>query len=512
MRADVVVVGSGLAGLLTALDLEGMRVVVVTSSAVGDGTSSAWAQGGVAAALGADDSPELHAKDTIAVGGGLVDAALATSLAREAPAAIDRLIALGARLDRDRDGALAMGREAAHSRRRIVHANGDATGAELLRAVSEAARRAPHVRLLEHSTLCDIVVSGDRVAGVRVLSAGGRVATILAPRVVLATGGLGALFAYTTNPRGQWGAGLAAAARAGALLADLEFVQFHPTALDAGADPMPLVSEAVRGEGASLVDDRGARIMAGVDPRGDLAPRDVVARAVFRSMQDGRRVYLDARTALGAGFAERFPRIFSSCVAVGVDPSTQMIPIAPAAHYHMGGVAVDARGRSSIDGLWACGEVSATGLHGANRLASNSLLEALVFPGRVAQDIVGSESGRARISAPRLPQSAIPYSSDADEVFSATIRARMFEGVGIERDGERLQAAMYALQGIERRGPSRRVRDMATVGALVARSALDRRESRGSHYRVDYPETAQHGARSFVRLEYVEVESPAISA
>jgi L-aspartate oxidase len=507
MRADVVVVGSGLAGLLTALDLEGMRVVVVTSGGLGDGTSSAWAQGGVAAALGADDSPELHARDTIAVGGGLVDEALAASLAREAPAAIEHLVALGARLDRAPDGALAMGREAAHSRRRIVHANGDATGAELLRAVSEAARRAPHITLLEHSTMSEILLSGDHVAGVAVLSPRGRVTTILTQRVVLATGGLGALFARTTNPRGQWGAGLAAAARAGALLADLEFVQFHPTALDAGADPMPLVSEAVRGEGASLVDDRGWRIMSGVDARGDLAPRDVVARAVFRSMRSGRHVFLDARTALGAGFPERFPRIFSSCIAAGIDPRCDVIPIAPAAHYHMGGVAVDARGRSSVPGLWACGEVSATGLHGANRLASNSLLEALVFPRRVAADIVGSESGRGRLSAPRVSRSAIPYAGDGDGAFSATIRARMFEDVGIERDAERLQAAIYELQGIERRGPSRRVRDMATVGALIARSALDRRESRGSHYRVDYPKVEQRAARSFVRLEQAQASA-----
>jgi L-aspartate oxidase len=499
MRADVVVVGSGLAGLLTALDLEGLRVVVVTSGALGDGTSSAWAQGGVAAALGDDDSPELHARDTVAVGGGIVDEALATSLTREAPAAIERVVALGARLDRAPDGALAMGREAAHSRRRIVHANGDATGAELLRAVSEAARRSSHVTLLEDTTLTDIVARRDRVEGVRVVTALGGVGVISAPHVVLATGGLGALYRYTTNPRGQWGAGLATAARAGALLADLEFVQFHPTALAAGADPMPLVSEAVRGEGAVLVDDRGARIMTGVDPRADLAPRDVVARAVFRSMQEGRRVSLDARS-LGPVFAERFPRIFSSCSAAGIDPRVDLIPVAPAAHYHMGGVAVDARGRTSIPGLWACGEVSATGLHGANRLASNSLLETLVFPRRVAQDIAGTATPRGRIASVNLPAPEVPYSSAADGEFSATIRACMYDGAGIERDAARLGSLIERLHDIALRAPSLRVSDMATVGMLIARAALDRRESRGSHYRADYPVSAERGARSFLRL------------
>ena len=499
MRADVVVVGSGLAGLLTALELEGMQVAVVTQGAIGVEASSSWAQGGVAAALGDDDSPELHASDTVAAGAGLVDARLARDLAREAPAAIERVVALGAQLDRTPDGAFAMGREAAHSRRRIVHAHGDATGAELVRAVSAAARRAPHVTLYEHTTLTDIIVRRDQVAGVRVYRDGGY-ETIETPRAVLATGGLGALYRYTTNPRGQWGAGLAVAARAGALLSDLEFVQFHPTALAAGLDPMPLVSEAVRGEGATLVNEFGQRIMAGVDPRGDLAPRDIVARAVFREMRAGRRVFLDCRAEPGTRFAERFPSIFAVCMEAGIDPRVAPIPVAPAAHYHMGGIAVDARGRSSISGLWACGECSATGLHGANRLASNSLLEAIVFPRRVARDVAGSRAPRHSPAA-AFDGSDLPARADDDAGAIATIRERMYADVGIERDGPHLAGAHDELRTIARKARTVRVRDMALAGSLIARAAFERRESRGSQYRSDFPAAGRRAARSYLRLE-----------
>jgi L-aspartate oxidase len=393
-----------------------------------------------------------------------------------------------------------MGREAAHSRRRIVHAHGDATGAELLRAVTEAARRAPHITFYEHATLTDLLVARERIAGVRIALADGAFATIETTRAIVATGGLGALYRFTTNPTGQRGGGLAVAARAGALLSDLEFVQFHPTALAAGADPMPLISEAVRGEGATLVNEFGQRIMAGVDSRGDLAPRDVVARAVYREMRAGHGVFLDCRAEPGPRFAERFPTIFAACAAAGIDPRVTPVPVAPAAHYHMGGVAVDGHGRASLAGLWACGEASATGLHGANRLASNSLLEALVFPRRVARDVAGWTSEPAG-AIPVDPVAELVPWSDADAGAIAAIRSRTFAAVGIERDATQLGAAHEEFAAIARGASTIRVHDAALVAMLVARAALERRESRGSHYRTDYPQTDAGAARSFLRLD-----------
>ena len=501
MRVDAVVVGSGLAGLITAVEMRGMQVALITRDALGDGSSSAWAQGGVAAALGEDDSPELHARDTVAAGAGLVDARLAEELAREAPAAIERMVALGARLDRLPDGTLAMAREAAHSRRRVVHALGDATGYELLRAAQAAVRATPGVTVFEFATLTDVLLdAAGSVAGVRYVDAHANVQTIEAPRVVIATGGLGALYRFTTNPRGQWGAGIAVAARAGAVLADLEFVQFHPTALESGSDPLPLVSEAVRGEGAVIVDGQGYSVMEGIDPRGDLAPRDIVARAVFRAMRDGGRVFLDARARIGSSFPERFPRIFAACRNAGIDPRSDLIPIAAAAHYHMGGIAVGPFGRSSLGGLWACGEVSATGVHGANRLASNSLLEAMVFARRVARD---ASATMPAVRTPLTTTSTQPYAAERDAEAIARIRALMFADVGIERQGLALARAADELQTIASAAPSLRVHDMATVGALIAQAAFERRESRGSHFRIDFPQTDARARRSFTRLESV---------
>jgi len=315
--------------------------------------------------------------------------------------------------------------------------------------------------------------------------------------VVLATGGLGALYRYTTNPGGQWGAGIAIAARAGALLADLEFVQFHPTALNAGIDPMPLVTEAIRGEGALLVDAQGRRIMEGDDPRGELAPRDVVARAVYRAAIGGTPVYLDARS-LAAGFPQKFPAVFEACGRAGIDPRVMPIPVAPAAHYHMGGAAVDATGKTTVPGLWACGEVSATGVHGANRLASNSLLEALVFARWVARDLAASHARAARHVAPSL-KDELPYTTWEDAHEIGSVRERMFRDVGIVRTGTALEAARAAFSELARRAPSARLRDMALVAALVAQAASLRHESRGSHFRADHPQTSAVARRSFTQ-------------
>ena len=363
-----VIVGGGAAGLMTALRLAPMPAVVVTKAPLETEASSVWAQGGLAAAIGPDDCPDLHLANTLAAGAGLCDPEVARRVTAERPAAIGALLQLGARFDCDAAGTLRLGLEAAHSRRRIAHATGDGTGREIMRALAAAARRTPSITVLEGLDARRLTTAADRaVSGVLAATRSGEAVLLPTGRAVLATGGVGGLFAHTTNPRGSFGHGLALAARAGAALIDMEFVQFHPTALDVGGYPLTLVSEAVRGEGAVLIDETGARFMVDL-PGQELAPRDVVARAVWHRLGEGHRVFLDARTAMGESFVRRFPVIAAACAAAGIDSARQPIPVRPAAHYHMGGIAVDADGRSSVAGLWASGEVAGTGLHGANRL------------------------------------------------------------------------------------------------------------------------------------------------
>ncbi|MBT1154067.1 L-aspartate oxidase [Aminobacter anthyllidis] len=483
-----IIIGGGLAGLMTALELAPEPVVLLSAAPLGAEASSALAQGGLAACIGSDDSPALHIADTLAAGDGLCDEAVIRRIVEAAPAAIDRLRRLGVAFDLMPNGEPSLGLEAAHSRRRIVHAAGAATGSALMRALVAAVRRTPSVTVIEGFEARRLLLEGGAIAGV--LAAGMSGAIVLATsRVVLATGGVGGLFHQSTNPLGCFGQGLALAARAGAELADLEFVQFHPTALDSAARPMRLISEAVRGEGAILIDETGRRFLADM-PGAELGTRDAVARGVYRHLARGHRVFLDARACLGTNFATRFPAIAGYCHEAGINPAVDPIPVRPAAHYHMGGIAVDAEGRSSVAGLWACGEVASTGLHGANRLASNSLTEAVVMASWVAKSV---SSAAIRPVGPALP---IEMPNRPDPI---VVRNIVSPALGVLRDGDGLRDAASTLWPLA--SGTDACADPAAVGLMMAISALGRMESRGAHCRADYPTRSAVARRSTLTLD-----------
>ena len=501
-NSGAIVVGAGIAGLMAAIKLAPLDVTVICKTRLGFGAATDWAQGGIAAAIGKDDSPSLHAIDTHLAGAGINDEKLVDILTHDAPARIEELLDFGAAFDRTDSGELALGREAAHQRRRIVKAGGDATGHEILKTLIEAIAAIPSVHVVENTTAGDLIVDDGRVRGVYAHdNATGEAIAYVAPAVVLATGGIGRLFRYTTNPVEASGDGIAMAARAGATLADMEFVQFHPTALDIGRDPMPLVTEAVRGEGAALINDLGERFMLDVHPDAELAARDIVARAIFEQLQRGRTVGLDARDSIGDAFPAEFPTVFGFCESAGIDPRIERIPVTPAAHYHMGGIAVDEWGRASLPGLWACGEASATGVHGANRLASNSLLEALVYGARVATSIA---QARTDASTPAVREYVPPIEAERGETQAISdLRNVMYANVGLVRDAFGLHEARARIADLERAFPraATELRNLLVVGRLIADAAFVRRESRGSHYRTDYPQTDEALAkRSFTHL------------
>jgi L-aspartate oxidase len=490
IRTRVVVIGSGVAGLHTAWRAAEQcanpaDIVLLTKESLLDSATS-YAQGGIAAALGAGDSPALHRRDTLAAGGVLCDRDAVDVLVTEGPRRVQELRAAGVHFDLGPRGEFLLGREAAHSERRIVHAHGDRTGAEVVRMLVERVRSDSRIAVLEHARALELLVQDGVCYGARV-SERGRAVEIIADATVLATGGCGQVYRYTTNPSVATGDGYALAHRAGAELTDMEFIQFHPTALDTPETPLVLISEAVRGEGALLLDALGDRFMRAVHPLAELAPRDVVARAVARAQRETGQVFLDA-THLGHLFSSRFPGIFAVCMARGIDPRRQPIPVTPAAHYAMGGVVTDLAGRTSVSRLSAAGEVACTGVHGANRLASNSLLEGLVFAERVANDVVEA--------APldRVPEAhrwTVPPTGDreAARIAANEIRALMWEHAGIERTSTGLRTCLQALGEIadELQAGATDEANMVLTARLITEAALLREESRGGHYRADFP-------------------------
>ncbi|WP_414476373.1 L-aspartate oxidase [Microvirga sp. M2] len=489
----VVIVGAGIAGLATALHLAPLPVTLLVASPLGQQASTPLAQGGIAAALGVDDCPALHAADTVRAGAGLSDPEVAARVAAAAPACIAWLVAQGTSFDRTTQGDdLILGLEAAHSRRRIVHADGDRTGRRALEALIQAVRTAPSIQILENHRATDLALDANgAVIGVSCLptgaEGGGDPLLIRGQAVVLATGGIGGLYAHTTNPLGALGSGLALAARAGAALRDLEFVQFHPTAIAAGLDPMPLATEALRGEGATLVNSSGERFMQEVSGA-ELAPRDVVARTIFAQICAGERVFLDTRQVLGEHITRKFPGVTALCRAAGVDPVREQIPVRPAAHYHMGGIKVDERGRSSVEGLWVCGEAASTGLHGANRLASNSLLEALAYAAWIADDIRGlvHQPSTGPLPSPPLTSPLQSGPMDHPSPVRQQIRPAMDRQVGVLRNAPGLQQAVRHFSVLVHEVQSTGERDAALVSLMIAVSAYKRNESRGAHQRLDH--------------------------
>ena len=499
----IVIVGAGLGALYAALKLAPRPVVMISPECLGEGASSAWAQGGVAAAMDASDSAQSHVADTVKAGDGTVDPDVADLVTQEARAHILDLTALGTPFDRAENGDYVMSREAAHSFARVVRVKGDQAGAEIMSALIEQVRKTPSIQVLEGAMALDLEVTGGQVTGIAIQSSDDlRSAPVMlrGRSVLLAGGGSGGLYAVTTNPPRIRGQVIGMAARAGAMIADAEFVQFHPTAMDVGEDPAPLATEALRGEGAILINDQGERFMQALHPDAELAPRDVVARAIFAQTQAGQRPMLDTRDVLGEAIKTDYPAVADACARHGIDPAIEPIPVAAAAHYHMGGIATDKDGRASLGNLWVCGEASSTGLHGANRLASNGLLEALVYARICAENIAAVVPEN---TAPEIDITFEDGGTPPDPVAVTELRETMTTFVGVVREANGLKTALRKIAVLEATfGTSGAFLNMTATATLIAASALVREESRGAHERSDFPDTLPgNGKRSRLTLK-----------
>ncbi len=495
-RPDVVIVGGGVAGLTTALNLAPRKVCIITKSTLGVNTSSMWAQGGIAAAVGINDSVKSHIEDTVATAKGLADENVIVKVVNEAKNIINDLESFGVNFDKNDDGSFDLGLEAAHSSNRIVRSKGDSSGIEIMRGLIEKVNDCNNITVLENVSIDSVMSENNTIHGVI-----GRLAQDNIPdnhviiecsNVVLATGGLGGIFANTTNPRSSYGEGIALAAQAGAVLTDMEFIQFHPTGLDFGLDPTPLATEAIRGDGAYLVNQNEERFMLGVHPENELAPRDLVAQNLFKQIEQGNSVFLDCRK-VSSEFETKYPQVASYCQAAGLNPKKDLLPILPVAHYHIGGIKTDLEGKTSIEGLWCCGEVAATGIHGANRLASNSLLESMVFGRIVAKNINSLPIKRVNKINPdfiRMHKEKTKNRIRARK-YIWQLRSSMMRNIGIVRNHSSIVRGLHDILKIEResKGLSAKLNDMILVSKFIIIGAYLRKESRGCHLRSDYKET-----------------------
>jgi L-aspartate oxidase len=500
-KSDVAIVGSGISGLMTAISLYPRKVTIVTKRKIGEMSSSAWAQGGIAASVTKNDNPEIHYHDTIKASSGLSDKSAVKVITEEANSIVQFLEEIGVKFDKQ-NGEFSLSKEAAHTYRRVLKINGDQSGKFLVEYLIKYLKKQGHATIVEDVSVDHIIQKDNVCHGIMGHIHKDEVVDnfvfFQAPNIILATGGIGSVYAHTTNPRDVYGEAIAMAATAGADLVDLEFVQFHPTALDVGLDPAPLLTEAIRGEGAYIVDENNHRFVFDEHKDGELAPRDVVSRAIHKHKLNGHSTFLDCRH-FQIDFEKQFPTAQKYLNQASINPKKDLIPIIPAAHYHMGGIKVDLDGKTSVNGLWACGECSSTGAHGANRLASNSLLEAFVYAKRIANKI-NSEPPKQSHKIIDL-ENYIPKEKTISKIrakkYIWQLRSAMHKFVGVERNYANLNQAFVEFFRIEREAESlsAKLKDMLMVSKLITFAAMKRNESRGTHFRSDYPKKNEHEAK-----------------